>query len=201
MSSHWLRGAFMIGLLSLCWTAGAALAAQGRSDSDVITLPFGHQIAFLLKALAHGYDLDHIQEYKTGFRLGIVFNPNDRLSAEAQADVSTVMPSMSYDRPVSGFPIPFANADQLREAIRSNRINVVYICPGNDRNVSLIVQIARELNVLTSTGIEKYVRDGVGLGVHGSPRGRDFKPAFSVNRLTANFHADFLNSLVWKTFR
>jgi hypothetical protein len=61
--------------------------------------------------------------------------------------------------------------------IKEKGINVIYVSPGNDRNLESILALSKAQKITTTTGVADYVRKGVAVGI-GSRQG---KPQILIN--------------------
>lgn len=172
---------------------------QQKLAPEEMTLSVELQVVILLKALP--YDLSHEKDFRqTGYRIGIVYAPEEPSSLETSANVAQRLSKYSGNPPLSNFVIPFTGIEQFRESIVSNGINVVYVCPGMTRNLAAIVEVSRQQHVTTITGIERYVREGIALGLFTVEVKGAKVPKVSVNMNSAKFDASFLD-MVFKIYR
>ncbi|MBF0240560.1 MAG: DUF4154 domain-containing protein [SAR324 cluster bacterium] len=89
--------------------------------------------------------------------------------------------------------ITFKDASNLKEATRSRNIHMYYIAPGNRNNLSTIIDLGKEMKIMTMTGVADYVYAGTTIGVQNNGS----RPQFLYNQQSAeenaaDFDANFL---------
>jgi len=187
------------GILHNRFLAMDALQRLPLPMPEEMTLPLDLQITILFKAVT--FDLSHEKDFKqAGYRIAVVYAPDQISSSDIPMRVIQQLAEYPQNRPLTRVQIPFTNLDQFRESIRVNRINIVYICPGTSRNLVGILEVSKEFHVLTATGVEQYVKDGVALGFIGVRDKNNILMRYSVNRSSSKFDADFLDSAL-KTYQ
>ena len=145
---------------------GLALAASWVMAEDM-SVPMDRQIYSILKILT--YDRNLIERMQPELRIGIVYVAEDPQSVETHDDLLAVLQALA-DKTVKGLPFaylatPFVSGAELEQWARSNQVNVLYVTPGNSTNLDEILQVSRDLQIMTTTGVLDYVRRGVAVGV------------------------------------
>jgi hypothetical protein len=141
------------------------------------------QIPLLLKVLTYDRNFEH----KAGRELaiGIVHDPADRDSAKATDEVGTTLFKFT-SRTVKGLPlkyytIEFTGLADLERFVKEKKISVLYLAPGNAKNLTALLKVSEDLDLTTLTGVPDYVRRGamVGIGVNQD------KPQILINLASA----------------
>ena len=145
---------------------GVALMADCASAENM-SVPMDRQIFSILKILT--YDRNLIERMRPQINIGIVYVSGDSESIETRDELLAVLRGLS-GKTVKGLPFaylatPFVSAAELEQWARSNQVNVLYVTPGNSTNLGEILQVSRDLQIMTTTGVLDYVRQGVAVGV------------------------------------
>jgi hypothetical protein len=167
------------GLLAL----GLALLGAGPLGAETMALAADVQIPLLLKVLT--YDRNFERKAGKELAIGIVHDPSDRDSAKATDEVGTTLFKLT-SRTVKGLPlkyytIEFTGAADLERFVKEKKISVLYLAPGNAKNLPVLLKVAEDLDLTTLTGVPDYVRRGamVGIGVNQD------KPQILINLASA----------------
>jgi YfiR/HmsC-like len=122
------------------------------------------QIPLILKVLTY----DRHFESKAGRELliGVVYEQGDPESLKAASTIFETLLRFS-GKTVKRLPIrqqlvPMASLTRL---VPSMGISVLYVAPGNARNLDAITRFSQESHVTTVTGVPDYVRHGVSVGI------------------------------------
>ena len=153
--------AIVLFLLILLFTLGQTSAKKQ------LPVPPKIQIPILLKVLTY----DRNFEKKVGDKLviGILYDSQDDDSKKVKGEVSDALDSLS-EMTVKGISffyveIEYNLEDSLRNLVKSNQIDVLYIAPGGIWSLKSIVQISQEYKILTITGAPDYVKKGISVGI------------------------------------
>jgi hypothetical protein len=179
-----LRTTLLLGLV----TASAALAEE-------MALSIEEQVPLLLKVLT--YDRNFETKAGTELAIGIVYDPSDRDSSKATTDLGSTL--FKYQGktvkklPIKYYTIEYTGNADLERFVKEKGISVLYIAPGNARNLSNLLQLSQELHLTTTTGVPEYVRRGAAVGL---ARAQD-RPQIHINLKAARqegseFEASFL---------
>ena len=153
-----LAGTLALGLLPLPVPVRAAEAMPFQADV---------QITLLLKILT--YDRSFQYKAKSGVTIGVLFVPTDPESVKAKdAIVKTLQ--LVADRTIKNQPIrhvtlEYKNPAELEKSVRSNRVNVFYIAPGNSDSLGAVMKLSKTYGITTATGVPEYVQRGVAIGI------------------------------------
>jgi hypothetical protein len=179
-----LRTTLLLGLV----TASAARAEE-------MALSIEEQVPLLLKVLT--YDRNFETKAGTELAIGIVYDPSDRDSSKATTDLGSTL--FKYQGktvkklPIKYYTIEYTGNADLERFVKEKGISVLYIAPGNARNLSNLLQLSQELHLTTTTGVPEYVRRGAAVGL---ARAQD-RPQIHINLKAARqegseFEASFL---------
>ena len=134
-----------------------------------MALPVAKQVPLLLKILT--YDRNFEKKAGAELAIGIVYDPADRDSAKATSDLGSTLHQIQ-DRgqtvkqlKIQYYTIEYTNAADLERFVKQKGISVLYIAPGNARNLANLVQLSQELHLTTTTGVPDYVHRGASVGL------------------------------------
>jgi hypothetical protein len=139
------------------------------AGAEQMALPVGRQVQLLFKILNYDRNL----EKKAGpvLGIGIIYVGTDRDSRNATDELESALFKVK-DIPVNKQGLPFKVYDReytskadLERFVKEKLISVLYVAPGNARNLDDIVQLSRELGLTTATGVPEYVKRGVSVGM------------------------------------
>lgn len=165
-----VAGAALCGLLVL-------LPSPARAEKMALTAD--KQVPLLLKILTY----DRQFEAKAGSEvvIGIVYAAADPDSAPAMEALSATLSGFAGKTvkklPIKYWQIPYSTPDRLEAIVKEKGINVIYVCPGNDKNLPAIIKLAKGGRITTLTGIPEYVKKGLSVGVGE----RSGKPQIYIN--------------------
>jgi len=135
--------------------------------SEEMALAADLQVPLLLKILTYDRNL----ERKAGKELaiGIVYDPGDRDSALATDQIGSTLFRFG-DKTVKALPIKYytieyTNPADLQRFVKQRGISVLYVAPGNTRNLPDLVRVSQSLGLTSATGVPEYVRKGVAVGI------------------------------------
>jgi hypothetical protein len=152
-------------LLVLVPLLGSGAAAPVRAEE--MDLPAAKQAELLLKILT--YDRNLGAKAGSELAIGIVYDPTDRDSAKATTDFGGAL--FQYkgktvkQLPVKYYTIEYTNTTDLERFVKQKGISVLYIAPGNARNLASILELSQDMNLTTLTGVPDYVRKGAAVGL------------------------------------
>ncbi len=148
-----------LGLLLVC--PGAAMAAEP------MPLRADLQVPLILKILTY----DRHFETKAGREVGIgvVYTPGDPDSLTSANQIFETLFRFA-DKTVKRLPIrryllEYSSPEKLERSINERGISVLYVTPGNARNLESILKVSQAGQVTTTTGVPDYVRRGVAVGI------------------------------------
>jgi hypothetical protein len=150
------------------------------SVAQPMSLPAESQVPLLLKVLTY----DRHFETRAGQEVvvGIVFVPGDAESQAAANDVGETFFKFKGKTvkklPVTYVMVEYKSAAEVEKLIKAKGVNVLYITPGNAKNLEQLVRISQANGVTTATGVPEYVKKGVAIGVGQRP---DKKPQIHIN--------------------
>lgn len=158
-----MRGSLRLSGLAL----GGVLLLLAAARAEQMPLSAEAQIPLLLKVLT--YDRNFERKAGKELAIGIVHDPSDRDSAKATDEVGTTLYNFR-SRTVKGLPlkyytIEFTGADDLERFAKEKGISVLYVAPGNAKDLPALLKVSEELDLTTLTGVPDYVRRGVAVGI------------------------------------
>ena len=173
-------------LIWLLFIPSVLLWAQEQVRMDL-------QVTLFMKLLK--YDRNITRRGAEGLKLGVLYNPDDPRSVKTYKEFEKKF-NMLDNKTIKGMTVilvPVKGAKSLAAAIKNFGINLLYICPGFDSQLSDILRVCNENKVLTMTGYPPYADKGVALGL----AVKDGKPQIVINNSVAkqvgsNFSADVL---------
>jgi YfiR/HmsC-like len=186
------RGASLLRAVVAVWLA---LALGPRADADDMALSPDLQLPIIMRLLV--YDRHFESRFGTELTLGVLYAPADPESVKAANAVAEYMYRVRDKTvkrlPVHYFLLEYTNPEGLERSITTRGIDVIYVAPGNAKNVAAITKITQERSVTTVTGVPDYVRSGVAVGVGASQD----RPQILINLASARAEgAEFDASLL-----
>ena len=145
------------------------LDAQAAAQTVVTAspVPGDLQVALILKVLT--YDRNFDKRGWTSFHIGIVYAGNDAASSRVGSDIADVFRRLSgktlKNLPIQFTMVEYTSDSQIEASVRAGRFSVLYIAPGNDRNLGKLLQVCRDAGIITTTGVPEYVERGVAVGI------------------------------------
>jgi hypothetical protein len=152
-----------------CLLAAAALLVFAcNAAAEQMALSAEQQVPLILKVLT--YDRQFEARMKgTEVAIGIVYDPADRDSAKATDEISSTLFKWSGKTvkrlPIKYFTIEYVSHDQVEKFVKQKTINVLYIAPGNSKNLVSLTKMSQALGITSVTGVPEYVRKGVAVGI------------------------------------
>lgn len=142
-------------------------------------LPASQQVPLLLKILT--YDRQLAAKAGSELTIGIVYVPGNSDSAKVTSDISGTLQRFTgktvKSLPIRHWTIEYVTAERLEAVLREKSVNVIYVSPGNERNLATILRLSKAQHITTTTGVPEYVKRGVAVGI-GSRQG---KPEILIN--------------------
>ncbi len=122
------------------------------------------QVPLILKVLTY----DRHFESKAGRELiiGVVYEPGDPDSLKSASTIIATLLRFS-GKTVKRLPIRYqlVAMDQMARLVPSMGISVLYVAPGNARNLAALTRFSQANHVTTVTGVPGYVTQGVAVGI------------------------------------
>lgn len=122
------------------------------------------QVPLILKVLTY----DRHFESKAGRELiiGVVYEPGDGESLKSASTIISTLLRFS-GKTVKRLPIRYqlVPMDQMARLVPSMGISVLYVAPGNARNLAALTRFSQTNHVTTVTGVPGYVTQGVAVGI------------------------------------
>lgn len=176
----------------------AALVLVGLPALGQQMVPAKLQVPLLLKVL----DYDRNFEKKAGKQLmiGIVHDPNDRVSLDVTNEILDILVMYRDQRktvrnvPIAVKSLSYQSAEALKRTVQREGINVLYVAPGLDHVVAEIARVCKDqdLQVTTVTGVKNYVEKGIAVGVAKNPEPKIFVNVAASKSEGSEFDASLL---------
>jgi hypothetical protein len=171
-----LLACLVVGATLQQWTTAWAETVKPAVDQtssaaapavESMPVPADLQVPALLKVLA--FDRNFDKRGWTTLRIGIVFVGSDPASSKARSDILDVF-KRSSDKTLRNLPISVAAVEyrsdsQIEDVVKTSQFNVLYIAPGNARNLPKLLQVSQSQQIITTTGVPDYVQKGVAVGI------------------------------------
>ena len=180
-----------------CAVALALALAVSVAPVRAEDMPVGPDVQMLIILRLLAYDRHFESRFGAELNLGVLYAPADPESVRAANAVADYMYSVR-DKTVKGLPvkamlIEYTTPEGLNRSITTRGIDVLYVAPGNAKNLASITKVSQEKGVTTTTGVPDYVRDGIAVGVG---RAQD-RPQIIINLTSAKAEgAEFDASLL-----
>lgn len=157
--------------------------APAVARAQTAPVPVDLQVTLILKVLT--YDLQLVQKAKSELTVGILYSAADPASVQAKDDVQKIFQQFA-DKTIRKLPIRYVVIEnttpaELQSRILANRVNVLYLTPGNGANLGQILQLSQSRGIVTTTGVPDYVQRGVAVGISL----RQDKPQILINLASA----------------
>lgn len=155
------RSRWLSGLLAIVLAVVPSLGAE--------EMPLAPDVQVLLIVKILTFDRHFESRFGAELKLGILYAPQDPESVKAANDFSDALYQYrgkpAKKLPVSYVLVEFSTPENLERSITTRDIDVLYLAPGNAKNVAAITKVSRARGVTTTTGVPDYVRRGVSVGV------------------------------------
>jgi hypothetical protein len=137
------------------------------SVAQTMTVDPEDQVKILLKVLT--YDRQFEAKAAPRLKIGIVYVSSDPASVKMADDIGTMLKKYG-DKPVKKIPFTYIMVEYTTPAaveakVKADGINLLYIAPGNTKNLRDLTRISQQLKVTTTTGVPEYVEKGLAIGV------------------------------------
>jgi len=154
-------------LPSPLWLPALLCLAVPRAAAEDMALAADLQIPLLLKVLTYDRNL----EVKAGKELaiGIVYDPADRDSAAATDQIGSTLYRFAGKTvktlPIKYYTIEYTSPADIERFVKQRGISVLYVAPGNSKNLASLVKLSQALRLISATGVPDYVRKGIAVGI------------------------------------
>jgi hypothetical protein len=130
-------------------------------------VPPSRQAVIVLRALA--YDANLKRRAGDTINIAVMYKRGYSGSERMAGSMAKAFSVLETTR-VSGLPIlvtrlPFTGVDALKKSISGGGIDVIYVCEGMEGELAAIMEISRQMKVLTVGSSEEHVSRGLSLGV------------------------------------
>lgn len=144
----------------------ALLVVSSLAHAAERVVPAERQALLLVKCLSYDDKLD--RHGGETFRIGVVYQPADEVSEQIARDVLEAwraQPMSVRGRAVQVVALPWSGVEVFRSNVSRGAVQAVYVASGLDDELSHILAISDELALNSLTGVDRYVSQGVGLGL------------------------------------
>jgi hypothetical protein len=156
-----LQRYLLLGLILLALVPCASAIAQET------VLAEEDQFPVLCKLLI--FDEGRIPSAGDTIKFVILTNPDYRPSVQSRDELhhaAQICPFKTIGmRPLVLIDLPYDNSGQWKSAALELGATVLYVTPQGRSNLADIITFTRTHGIISMTGVEEYVRDGVALGV------------------------------------
>lgn len=150
--------------------AGLVVLALGLGTplgAEPMPFPPDVQMALMLKIIT--YDRSFQYKAKSGVSIAVVYVPGDAESVRAKDDIAKALSQLTgrtiKNVPISFTTVEYAGPAALEKAVRTSKVNLFYLAPGNAANLDALLKVARTFGITTATGVPEYVTKGVSIGI------------------------------------
>jgi hypothetical protein len=189
---HWRGSRLVRGAVALALAFAVSAAPVFGED-----MPLSPDIQLTIILTLLKYDRHFDSRFGAELTLGVLYAPAEPESVRAANAVAEYMYGVR-GKTVKGLPvkailIEFTTPEGLDRSITSRGIDVLYVAPGNTKNLAGITKVSQEKGVTTTTGVPDYVRSGIAVGIG---RAQD-RPQIIINLASAKAEgAEFDASLL-----
>jgi len=142
-------------------------------------LPVDRQPPILVKVLA--YDGNLKSRAGSEVVIGFLFKSGNANSEHAADEIMKAFAALGAAKvqglPIKAAKVAYETAAGMVGAIKSQGLDVIYICSGLDAELPAILELTRLQKVLSVAGVEEYFTKGASFGVFVL----DNKPALHIN--------------------
>jgi hypothetical protein len=140
------------------------------------------RVPVLLKVLT--YDRHFESKAGEAVVVGIVYVAADPASTKDAEDVGSTFFSFKGKTlkkvPVTYEMVEYKGGPELEKTIKAKKLNVLYITPGNEKNLADLLRISQASSITTVTGVAEYVKKMPGVAIGVAFR-QDNKPQIHIN--------------------
>jgi hypothetical protein len=171
------------------------LLLSASSYAQEMALPVEDQVPLFIKILNYERNL---KNYKNDIVvIGVIYQERFRISNLAKdAFIKTIDENSEITidgKPVDCVPIEISNIDYLENIIIDKKIKVLYVAPLRSIELSSIYRVSRQKKVVSITGVSRYVKDGLSVGLDLI----DERPKILINLKAAKYEGtDFTSQLL-----
>lgn len=141
------------------------------------------QVPLILKVLT--YDRHFEEKAGKEVAIGIVYAPADPGSVAAANQIAAILYRFGGKTvkrlPVRYYMVDYTTPENLERSITQRGIGVLYVSPGNLRNLPGLTRVSQAKGIITTTGVPDYVRRGVSVGIGVS----DERPQILINQTSS----------------
>jgi hypothetical protein len=128
-------------------TLAVAVAWPARAEDMPLSAEL--QVPLFLKILT--YDRRFESRFGSELKLGVVYAPLDPQSVKAANDVTDILYKYAGKTvkrlPVSKVLVEFSTPENLERSITTGSVDVLYVAPGNAKNIAAIIKVSRARQV------------------------------------------------------
>ena len=176
-SGGWLLACSVVAATLACW---ASVHADALEVSDVLqrtaaaaveAMPLSVDLQMETFFTVLPYDRNLNKRGWSAIHIGIVFVGSDPASSKVRTDIVDYLKRISGTQlgkgklPIMYTAVEYTSDAQIEGAVKAGQFNVLYIAPGNARNLSTLVQVSHGQRIITVTGVQEYVQRGVAVGI------------------------------------
>lgn len=150
---------------TLIWRLASLAVLAGSTAAQDMEVPVDVQFAIFSKILAFDRNLkDRSGEEVV---IGVLYQQSQSGTNQLLSQVRKLSKSLVE---MEGIPVHFVyiNGDDignLAQALSVNEVDILYVCPIQTPDLSVVSVTARSRKVVTLTGVPAYVHDGLSIGV------------------------------------
>jgi hypothetical protein len=159
---HWLsRYALPPGGFALAFAMLTLGAAGSRAVAQDMPVPVETQVPILLKILT--FDRAITARPSDRLVIGIIFQGRNRNSSEIADQVLRQLKAAAPA--IRVVPMDLDRTDDLVAALLRDSVQVLYVAPLQAVAISTLSKATRERQVLSYTGVPRYVEQGLAVGI------------------------------------
>ena len=134
------------------------------ADVESMPVPAAVHVPLILKILT--YDRYFNKRGWAAYRIGIVYAGNDPASSKVGNDIAEVFRSWTVrNLPIESTTVEYMSDSQVEGVVKSGQFAMLYIAPGNARNLQRLLQVCQGEHIITTTAVPAYVEQGVAVGI------------------------------------
>ena len=145
----------------------AALLLAARVADAQQAVPGLRQASILTRALA--YDRNMKERAGDSVVVGVIYRAGNAASEAASNELLQAFRGLEkfavHGLPFKTLRVPFDGVAGLRDTIKAEGIDAIYICPGLDNDIDALSALAQEKKIITMGAREDYVTRALSIGV------------------------------------
>ncbi len=162
------------------------LAVPTLSRAEIV--PEWDQMMIFLKVLT--YDRAISTTETDTLKIGVLFDSGNSSSVKSKEAIASALKA-NHGKTINNHHFAYELIDSnspnsLRDIINSSQVSILYITIEQERKLPEVIEATRDLDVLTLSGVEEYIKQGVAISI--GVRGGAPRIILNLNAIKAEGH-------------